>query len=147
MSAPETDIRTYIKTVVEDEFSTEGWTVEADKIGRSAGMDGETHVAASPVRARENERVAIRLDIEVLLQVYLPYSATPDETIVVDPGVIEGYANRLRTALAPSGAMATDNLWGLRVTDVDFPDDPTGNKTRLEATIAGFADNPAALGP
>lgn len=147
MSAPETDIRAYVKTVVEDEFSTEGFTVEDTKLLRAAGMDGRDRVATSPVIARENDRVAIRLDVEVTLQMYLAWEAEPDENRTVDPTVIEGYGDRLRTTLAPSADMATGNLWGLRVTEITYPDDPNGQKTRLEAKIEGFADNTAALGP
>lgn len=144
---PETDIRAYIKTAVEAEFSTENFTVEDTKLLRAAGMDGRNRVATSPVRARENDRVAIRLDVEVTLQMYLAFEAEPDEDRTVNPAVIEGYGGRVRTCLAPNSAMATANLWGLRVTEIDYPDDPNGQKTRLEATIEGFADNPAALGP
>lgn len=143
----EGDIRAYIKTAIETEFSAEGFTVENTKLLRAAGSDGRTRLATSPVTSRENDRVAVRLDVEVVLQFYLAFDATPDEDRTVDPSVIEGYADRVRTALAPSSSMATANLWGLRVTRVDFPDDPDGQKTRLEATIAGFANNKAALGP
>lgn len=143
----EGDIRAYIKTAIETEFASEGFKVENTKLLRAAGSDGRTRLATSPVTSRENDRVAVRLDVEVVLQFYLAFDATPDENRTVDPSVIEGYADRVRTALAPSSAMATANLWGLRVTRVDFPDDPDGQKTRLEATIAGFADNKAALGP
>lgn len=147
MSAPETDIRAYVKAAVETEFAAEGFTVEDTRLLTAAGSDGRNRVATSPVRAAENDRVAIRLDVETTLQMYLAFEAEPDENRVVDPGVIEGYGDRLRTALAPNSAMATSNLWGLRVTAIDYPPDPNGQKTRLEATIEGFADNTAALGP
>lgn len=144
----EGDIRARVKDVVEDEFSDEGWTVEDDKLGASAGMDGRTRVAVSPLRSREDSRVAVQLNVEVLLQVYLPYSATPDSDIAVDPTLIEGYAQRIRDAFRGEGSSgSTSAFWGLRVREVEYPDDPTGNKSRLEATILGYGDNTAVVGP
>jgi hypothetical protein len=136
MSA-EGDIRARIKTVIETEFTTEGWTVTDDKLGRSTGMDGQTHVATSPIRSYEDRRRVIQLNIEVLLQVFLPYE--------VDPSVIEGYGDRIRAAFGPNSSGNTGDMWGFRVTEISYPDDPTGNKTRLEAQILGYANNEAAL--
>lgn len=147
MSTTETDIRAYVKAVFATEFAPESFVAVDDTLLRAAGKDGAAHAAVNPVVAEENPRQVIQLDVQVQLQLYLPYEAEPDETRVVDPTVIEGYAGRIRTMLAPSSAMATANLWGLRVTRIDYPPDPNGKATRLEALIRGYADNPAALGP
>jgi hypothetical protein len=83
------------------------------------------------------------LEVEVVLQLYLAFEAVPDEDIQRNPSVIEGYADRLRTAFRTQSSGTTADLWFLRLTGIEYPDDPTGNKTRLEATIVGRAQNRA----
>lgn len=146
MPAPETLLRAWIKSVVEDEFSTEGFTVADDKLPRAAGMDGATHLACYPETAGERPQHAIQLDVRARLQLYMAYDASPDETIQVDPSVIEGYADRLRRAFKDNSDGDTSDLWFLRLVNIDYPDDPTGNKSRLEASFQAFANNEAALG-
>ena len=149
MSAPETDSRARVKQAVATAFSAEGWTAGDDRFGRSKGM-GEPHdqasISVTPLYARERLNKAWLLDIGILVQFYLGYDAEPDETIVRDSTVIEGYANRLRAQFAGAGARVdTGDAWYLRWTGVEYPVDPTGNITRFEATIIGEAKNAAAL--
>lgn len=145
MAAPETLIAARIKQVFDAEFTPEGFVLEPDKLLRAAGKDGEAHAAVSPNNAVEAPRTVVRLDVETLIQLYLGFDPTPDEDRVVDPGVIVGYGDRIRRAFGPNSSGNTSDMWGLRVTRIDYPDDPTGNKSRLEATVIGYADNTAAL--
>jgi len=142
----EGDIRARIKSVVEAEFAAEGWTVEDTKLLRAHGKDG-LRVGVSPVRSREDPKIVVQLNVETLLQVYLPFDWEPDDTKTVDPAQIEGYGQRIRDAFRTQSSGTTSQFWGLRVSSIDYPDDPTGNKTRLEATILGYADNTATIGP
>lgn len=144
MSSPATLVRQRVKSVVATEFAGEGWTAADDKLLRAAGKDG-TQLAVSPDSEHEDPRAVACLLIDVLFQLHLAYEAEPDEDIAVDPTIIEGYGDRLRRAFRTQSSGTTSDLWYLRVTDIDYPDDPTGNKTRLHATIQGRADNPAAL--
>lgn len=146
MSATETLMRQRVKSVIEAAFSAEGWTVESTKLLRAAGRDGRNRVATSPLDSPEDSRVVVQLNVRVLLQVYLAFDDDLDENRVVDPSVIEGYADRIRTAMGAGSAGSGNDLWGLRVQRIDFPDDPTGHKTRLEATILGYGNNQAAAG-
>lgn len=145
MTATETLVRARVKEVVEAEFTPEGFTVEDDKLGRSAGMDGRNRLATSPEAAEEDPRNVQMLVVPVTLQIYLAYDATPDSDIAVDPSVIEGYGGRLRSAFRTASSGATNDLWFLRLRRIDYPDDPTGNKSRLEALIEGRAENAASL--
>jgi hypothetical protein len=142
MSAPETLMRARIKEVVEDEFTVEGYEVGNDKLGRSAGKDG-TVLAVSPVRSPENTRNVMMLEPEALLQIYLEYEPVPDENIVVNPDAIEAIADRLRRAFSAESGGTGDDFWFLRLRSIEYPDDPTGNKTRLEARFTAWAHNPA----
>lgn len=136
-----------VKEVIEDEFSAEGFTVEYDKIGRSAGMEiaSGARVAFTPDDAIENPRNVVELVVRGTLQLYMAYDAEPDETIVVDPTTIVQYAGRIRAAFKDSSSGDTDELWFCRMTGVIYPDDPTGNKSRLEARILAFGQNEAGM--
>lgn len=145
MTPPETLIRDRVQTVFASTFSSEGWTAADDKLPRAAGKDGHAVAAVYPEEARENPRVVNELIIPVVLQLYLAYEAEPDEHIVVDPGVIEGYADRLRGAFETQSSGSSGDFWFLRLVRIAYPDDPTGNKSRLEAFIEGHAQNTAGL--
>ena len=149
MSAVETDIRNAVKTIVAAVYATEGWTAGDDKFGRSMGKD-EAHdqafISVTPDFARERPLKALILDVQVTVQFYLGYDAVPDETISRDSSIIEGYADRLRLAFEGAGSRVdTGDAWYLRLTGIEYYDDPTGNKTRFEATIVGEGVNRAAM--
>lgn len=146
MASPATTLRAHIKSVVEAEFAAEGFTVAHDKLTRAAGKDGANEAAVSPVVERQDFSDANVLQVEALLQLYLAYNAVPDEHISVDPAVIEGYGDRLRRAFRTNADGDSPDFWFLHLTAIDYPDDPTGNKTRLEATFSARCENPAALG-
>lgn len=149
MASPMTDARARVKAIIAAVYTAEGWTAGDDKFGRSKGM-GEAHGTASisvtPDYERERFGKAYILDLGILVQFYLGYDAEPDETISRDSTIIEGYADRLRAAFAGAGSRVdVGDAWYLRLTGIEYPEDPTGNKTRFEATIVGEATNAAAL--
>ena len=139
----ETQTRDRVKEVIEDTFDTEGFTVSDDKLTRAAGMNGEAELAVYPELTSEDPDNVEHGVATVVLQLYCAYTAEPDETIVVDPGIIEGYADRIRTAFQSASGGNNPDLWWLRCVRIEFPDDPTGNKSRLEAIIEGHGQNRA----
>jgi hypothetical protein len=147
VSATETACRQVVKNIVNAEFAPEGFVVADDRLPRAAGQDGKTHVAASPEGpSEENARDVGMLKVTVLLQLYRGFDPTPNADYAVDPTIIEGYAGRLRSAFRnPTGAN-DDTLWYPRLTRIEFPPDPTGNSSRLEAYISGWAQNDAGVG-
>lgn len=146
MAAPATLARARVKAIVETEFSPESVTVEADKLLRAAARDGRTRVACSPISEGEVPRNVNELEVSLLLQYYLPFKEKPDENYAVDPVAIEAIADRIRRAFRAQSGGTTSDMWFLRLRRIEYPDDPTGNKTRLEAQITAWCDNPAALG-
>jgi hypothetical protein len=149
MSSPATAARAHIKSVIATVYSAEGWTAGDDKIGRSMGKEvavDEATIAVTTDYERERLGQAIMLDIGILVQFYLGFDASPDETITRDVTDVEEYADRLRNAFSGSGATVDDgDAWYLRVVGTEYPDDPTGNKTRFEMNIVCEATNAAAL--
>lgn len=143
MTPPETLVRQRVQAIFASTFSAESWTAANDKLPRAAGKDGETVAACYPEEARERPGNVEVLEIPVVLQLYLAYTAEPDEFIVVDPTVIEDYGDRLRRAFNTESSGNSSDFWGLRLIRIEYPDDPTGNKSRLEAFVVGMAENPA----
>lgn len=145
MASAATEVRTRVIEIVEDEFGAEGLLVANDKLTRSAGNKGATVAAVYPEAEYEAPGRVLELRVPVVLQIYLAYDDSPDEDIVVDPGIIEGYAERLRTAFHTQSSGSSSDMWYLRLQRIDYPDDPTGNKSRLEARIEGYANNWAGI--
>ena len=145
MASAATAVRQRVIDIVEDEFSAEGLIVTNDKLTRAAGKGGATAAAVYPEAEYERPGRVIELVVPVVLQIYMAYDAEPDETIQVDPGVIEDYGDRLRSAFQTQSSGNTGEMWFLRLTRIDYPDDPTGNKSRLEAQIEGHGNNLASF--
>lgn len=148
MADPYATVADRVITIVEGEFTTlapPDLTVENDKLGRSAGKDGAPRCAVWPEAEEERAGRVIQLTVRVRLQLYLAYVAEPDEGYVVNPRTITAIGDRLRRAFKDQSSGSTSDMWFLRLTAIDYPDDPTGNKSRLEASIEAACDNPAAL--
>src|SRR5512138_1679210 len=137
MTPPETLTRQRVKSVYSTVFATEiannGWPAAPadDKLPRGdlAGQGNKVRAAVYPERSYENPRNVTELICPVILQLYLPYKAEPDESIVVDPGIVEGYAERLRAVFNDNSSGNVAELWFLRAVATEYPDDPTGNKS------------------
>lgn len=138
-------VRGRVKTIADACFAAEGFVTEDDKILREAGRDGRNRMACYPELETEASGQVNRLDVFVRLQLYLAYTAEPDENIAVDPTIIEGYAARLRAAFETQSSGIVSDMWYLRLQRIEYPDDPTGNKSRFEAAIFASADNLASL--
>lgn len=150
MSSPDPSVAVCegLAALIDDEFSAEGWTAGFDRFGRSKGM-GEPHDQASISVTPESERPRpgriIELQVPVVVQFYLGYDAEPDETITRDSREIAALAGRFRRMLAGDAVNLPDGAWYVRLGDIDYPLDPTGNKTRFEARVEGIGANAAAL--
>jgi hypothetical protein len=132
-----------VKEIVEDVFSAASWTVEYDRLPRAAGHKGKDELAVFPEAARERPGRVEELVAPVVLQIYPAYEAEIDEHQQVDPRIIVRVADELRDAFKDASGGDNTDLWFLRLTRIEYPDDPTGNKSRLEAYIEGHGQNQA----
>lgn len=142
--SPAGRLRAELRTILEGEFNAEGITIYDDKLLNASGEDG-AEVGIYPVGEEEFPGNANALLVTVTVQMFNKWEAdwadSPDQH--VDPATVENWADRLRLAVkAYNGTRPkVDQLWYFRVTRVDYMDDPTGNRTRFEATVVGVADN------
>jgi hypothetical protein len=145
MAAPATLARERVTDIIETEFSAEGWSVEADRLLHANGREGADRIACYPESENEGENVVLMLKVNLRVQIYLAYEDNIDENQAVDPTLIEGYADRLRRAFGDNSSGSADDMWWVRLTNVEYPPDPTGNISRLEALVIAQCDNPASL--
>lgn len=145
MAAPETLLRQRVAALIEDEFALDSGTVKNDKLPRAAGKDGADEIATSPENAYPHQGNWTQLVVRARVQFYMGYDATPDEYISVDPAIIEAKGDQFRRALEGNQSGNSPDFWYLNLISLDYPDDPTGNKTRFEAVVEGRCNNPAFL--
>lgn len=146
VTAPETAARTRLKALIEAEFDEEELVVLDDKLGESRGQDGSI-AAIYPGTAAENPRNGLVLDTVVFVQLFREWSNDLDPAQIVDPGLIEEWAERLRRAVRADldSLPGTEHLWYFRVQKIEYNPDPTGNISRLLATVVTDAQNPALV--
>lgn len=133
------EARTRLKTAIQTEFAADQLTVLDDKLNRAIGQDGN-YCGISPISEGPGPN-AHTLEAVVLVQIHQYFDAQINEYQLVDPASIEGWADRLRDCLRPEALTGTNTCWYFRIDDITYPDDPTGNKTRLEAKIKAFGPN------
>jgi hypothetical protein len=134
-----------VKEIVEATFVAADWTVEYDKLPRAAGHEGTDRLAVYPEAEREKPGQVEVLIAPVVLQIYPAYVADIDEHQQVDPRIIVRVGEELRDAFQNASGGVSSDLWFLRLLRIEYPDDPTGNRSRLEAYIEGYGNNSAGI--
>lgn len=144
MAGPATEARDRLITVVNTTFAPEGWVALADRISDSLGHKG-TKIGVTVERLNPSPGRYIVQEIELSVRFYGYYEKKVDPTQRVDPTRVEGYAYRFQQAVENDDAAGTDKVWYYNVAGIEFPDDPTGNKTRFVARVIAYGNNPALI--
>jgi len=140
--SPYEAVATALKTVIDTEFAAEGITAIHDNIHESLG-DERVTVGIAPTRDAPSDGNMVQLEcwIEVKFYDLWDKKISPQQT--VNPFKITKYAERLRKAVRGARATfpGTTNAWFFDVMGVEYPNDPTGNKTRFVVTLRSFSQN------
>jgi hypothetical protein len=146
MTDPYTSAANAIAGIITAEFAPELIVPTHDKIHESLGTEG-IEVGIEPMRWGRQARNANVKDTFLLVRFYDMWEKHIDPTQQVDPRRITAFADRFERRLESTQATVKgDNVtWYFEVTGVEFPDDPTGNKTRFVATIKAVGDNAALI--
>ncbi len=144
-SAYET-LATALKAIIDAEFAPEQFVAVHDRLHESLGS-ARTEIGISPENWRptpQNRNVKLTY---VLVQFYNRYDLDIDPSQRVDPLIITSYAERLESAIQTQQASTpgTGEMWYFDVESVDFPQDPTGNKSRFHMIVLGRGDNAALI--
>ena len=131
-----------IKEVFEEEFAPEGFKMVLDNIHEALGRYRvAVGVAPTDERAWLRDRQVSEHTLEV--KFYGLWTDEIDPETVVNPLTITGYAERFKRALrvAQVEDPGTGQMWFYDIDRIQYPNDPTGNKSRFIATIRAFGNN------
>lgn len=143
--APETLARQALKGIIEAEFAADNFQVLDDKLDASLGSGGP-RIGTSPVTSRTSAKNANIMAMQIFVQFYMKWKKQINPEQRVDPSVIELIAERFRRALYASRNVGTsDAVWYFDLSEINFVDDPTGNKTRFEAYVVATGNNSAQM--
>jgi hypothetical protein len=142
-----TIFRDRIMAALEDLFSSEGLIVYDDKLHASLGHENPV-AGVFPIREAPSSRHQIYQEVRIGIQLYMHYDREINPEQTVSPKGIEEWVDRLLRDFDQSSNVNDPNAWYWNVVDVNYLDDPTGNKTRAELTLIGFGPNQSiAPGP
>lgn len=144
MAAPETTARQALIDLLATEFAAEQFPIKDDRIHESLGWDG-TVIGVSPERTFSDPAQRYVSNIELLVQFYGSYNKEVNPKQTVSPSVIEGFAERFRSSLRGNADPNTGEVWYFTLDRIEYPRDPTGNKTRFEAYLTAKGNNSALV--
>lgn len=131
-----------LKQIIDAEYEAEQITAIHDQLHEALGSDRvAVGIAPSSETSRMGNRVVNVFTIEIRFYDLWDKEVDPEQT--VNPTRITGYANRLKRALEQSAFSGTREVWYFNWLRTDYPNDPTGNKTRFHMHIEVFGDNTA----
>lgn len=135
-------IATALEQIIATEFEPEGFTAIRDNLHESLGLD-RTDIGIAPIEERPWDRAGVAQEVMVEVRFYDLWTKEISPTTIVDPARITGFAERFRDAVRRQQATdpGSGRVWYFDVVRIQYPNDPTGNKTRFHATIRAYGDN------
>lgn len=137
--APITQFRQALKNILNAEFEDDELAVYDDRLAPSEGHDGP--VAGVAPEAEATGEGGIDQTFLIAVEVHAWYDAQIDEHQRVDPAKIEDWSWRFQKRVAQASTVNTAAAWWFDIVRIDYPDDPTGNKTRFRALVQGHGEN------
>ena len=133
---------TALKTIIDTEFPDRAVAAQHDKLHESLGYD-KLDVGISPIEEAPMPTNEVTNQLLIFVQWYDVWEKLVDNAQQVNPFPITDMADRFRRAVRRQQATAdgSDEVWFFKVLRIQYPDDPTGNKTRFEATILVYGNN------
>jgi hypothetical protein len=142
--APETIAREALIEALRMEFAAEQFPVMDDKLHASLG-EARTVLGVFPERSVSNSNDKYMTQFELVVQFYGKYNLEVNREETVSPSTIESFAERFRQSIREGVDPRTGQVWYFDLQRINYPDDPTGNKTRFEAFITARGNNSALL--
>jgi hypothetical protein len=139
-------VATGLKAIIDTEFAVEGFTAIHDNIHEALG-ENAVAIGIAPLRETVRTSNAVIQETWVEVKFYDLWTKMVDPAQAVSPFRITGFAHRFRQAVQDNRAAyeGSPEIWYFDVTNIEYPNDPTGNKTRFIATIRAYGDNAALL--
>lgn len=137
---------TAVKAIIDAEFEDEQYSAIHDDLHESLGTK-RTEIGISPTRWAPMPRNANVRETFLQVQFYDRWDKQINPEQQVNPTRITGFAARFEEAVQRQQATdpGSGDVWNFDVLEIRFPRDPTGNKTRFEATIRARGNNHGLL--
>lgn len=135
-----------METIVQGTYASEisaGMLVQHDFLHAALGESGlgGARIGINPVREGPNTRTRLAWETWMEVRYYNLWNKRVDPKQAVDPRTISDLAARLMNAIASGSFTKSGRLWFFNVENLDYPNDPTDNKTRYVMTIRAWANN------
>lgn len=144
VTSPYAEAANAVAAILNAEFTDLGIVTQHDNLHESLGYMG-TVVGVAPEHERPQASDAVVQEIVLRVKFYGMFVKDVDNQQSVDPRVAAEWAERFRRAVQSynAGTPGTTLVWYLTVQGVDYPKDPTGNKSRFEALVLARGQNSA----
>lgn len=144
VTSPYVEAANALAAIIDAEFTDLAVVTQHDNLHESLGYMG-TVAGVAPEYERPQGNDAVVNEIYLKVKFYGMFIKDVDNQQTVDPRVAATWAERFRRAVQAhnQAATGTTTLWYMSVTSVDYPKDPTGNKSRFEATVRAYGQNTA----
>ena len=144
VTSPYVEAANALAAIIDAEFTDLAVVTQHDNLHESLGYMG-TVAGVAPEYERPQGTDAVVNEIYLKVKFYGMFIKDVDNQQTVDPRVAATWAERFRRAVQAynASAVGTTTLWYMAVTSVDYPKDPTGNKSRFEATVRAYGQNTA----
>ena len=148
-----TDFRTELIDLITDTFEPDPGDdplfpeVFDGRLPRLMGYDGN-YCGVSPETQTPTLSQQLDQQTAVLVQFYMKYEKQKpiDPKMVLSPAVVEETVERFQQAVQDAiGANSTGGRWYYGITSINYPPDPTGQKTRAEIIVTAHGSNPAII--
>ena len=146
VTSPYTVAANALAAIIDAEFTDLGVVTQHDNLHESLGYMG-TVVGVAPESERPQPSDAVVNEILIRVKFYGMFIKDVDNQQSVDPRVAANWAERFRRAVQAynEGANGTTIVWYLTVQGVEYPKDPTGNKSRFEAVVLARGQNTSLI--
>lgn len=117
-----------------------GVTVVHDKVHEAIGFKGP-RIGIAPTREIPNARNKLMMEAWIEVRYMDVWDRKVDPAQKVDPRLIAAKAQTLMEAIQSTTVTASGSMWFFNVEMVNYPDDPTANKTRFYMTLRAWGNN------
>lgn len=140
--SPFYEVASALKEIIDAEFAPEGLVSVLDNIHEALGLD-RPRIGIAPIEDLVNPLDAVVQETWVEVRFFDVWKKEISPETLIDPVRITDFAHRFRDAIRRhnEGLAGTDKVWYFDVRRVQYPNDPTGNKSRFVATIRAFGNN------
>lgn len=136
------ELATALAQILNTIYAPEGLTAVHDDLHPSLGS-AETVVGIAPERWQANPQNRTEKWTFVTVKFFHKWDKQINPSQTVDPAIIAEFAERFEQGIVTYRAtnLGSGDVWYFDVDQIEFPEDPTGNKTRFHATVRARGNN------